>query len=327
MKRNRHAGKQQSNGFSLNVLSGNEIEEIHLATLEVLADHGVFVEDEQALEVYHSGGARIDRSKKMVRLPNYLVEEAVRAAPASIRLAGRRPEDDVLLESSRVGFTNFGAGIQIVDPYTDEVREPTKKDLANVARVIDAMSEVDVFEKAVGATDVPQEIGPLHYAEAFLPNTTKHCFSGPDSGDLLRRLVRMGQAIVGGPEAFRDRPLLSFITCPVSPLKLTRDCCEIIMGSAEEGVPVNILSMAMAGATSPMTLAGTLVTHNAEVLAGVVLSQLTCKGTPVIYGSSTTAMDMRTANAAVGSAECAIINAAVARLALHYSIPSWVAGG
>jgi len=327
MKRNLHAGKIHSGGFSLNVFSDDELYEIHLATLEVLEKTGLFVEDEEALDVFYGGGAFIDRTSKIVKLPPYLVEDAIRSAPPKILLAGRNPEDDVVLESNRVGFTNFGAGIQIVDPYTDDIRKPTKKDLADVARVIDYMSEVDVFEKAVGAHEVPQQVAPLHNAEAFLPNTTKHCFSGPDSGDLLKKLVRMGEAIVGGKEKLRERPLLSFITCPVSPLKLPRDCCEIIMGSARSGMVVNILSMAMAGATSPMTLAGTLVTHNAEVLGGIVLNQLTCKGAPVLYGSSTTAMDMKTANAVVGSPECAMISAAVACLARYYLLPSWVAGG
>lgn len=99
------------------------------------------------------------------------------------------------------------------------------------------------------------------------------------------------------------------------------------MGAARSGMAVNILSMAMAGGSSPVTLAGTLVNHNAEVLSGVVLSQLTCKGAKVIYGSSTTAMDLRRACASVGSPECAMISAAVARLARYYALPSFVAGG
>jgi trimethylamine--corrinoid protein Co-methyltransferase len=99
------------------------------------------------------------------------------------------------------------------------------------------------------------------------------------------------------------------------------------MESARNGVVCNILSMAMAGATSPVTLAGTLVTHNAEILGGLTLSQLTRKGAPVIYGSSTTAMDLRFAQASVGTPECALISGAVARLARYYALPSYVAGG
>jgi trimethylamine--corrinoid protein Co-methyltransferase len=85
--------------------------------------------------------------------------------------------------------------------------------------------------------------------------------------------------------------------------------------------------MAMAGGSSPVTLAGTLVDHNAEILGGLVLSQLTRKGSKFVYGSSTTAMDLRLAAASVGSPECALINAAVAQMATYYLLPSWVAGG
>ena len=99
------------------------------------------------------------------------------------------------------------------------------------------------------------------------------------------------------------------------------------MVSAQNNVVCNILSMAMAGATSPATLAGTLVTHNAEILGGITLSQLTRKGAPVIYGSSTTAMDLKLAEASVGTPECALISGAVARLARYYALPSYVAGG
>jgi trimethylamine--corrinoid protein Co-methyltransferase len=98
------------------------------------------------------------------------------------------------------------------------------------------------------------------------------------------------------------------------------------MESARAGAAVNILSMAMAGGSSPVTLAGTLVTHNAEVLAGLTLAQLTRKGAKVVFGSSTTAMDLRLAAASVGSPECALISGAVAQLARFYLLPSWVAG-
>ena len=121
--------------------------------------------------------------------------------------------------------------------------------------------------------------------------------------------------------------MLSFTTCPVSPLKLIKECCEIVMESARSGMVVNILSMAMAGGTAPVSLAGTLVTHNAEVLGGITLNQLVAKGAPVIYGSSTTAMDLKLGTASVGTPECAMISGAVARLARYYALPSYVAGG
>jgi trimethylamine--corrinoid protein Co-methyltransferase len=167
----------------------------------------------------------------------------------------------------------------------------------------------------------------LHNAEAYLTHTSKHCAFGPVNGYLLKKILEMARVIAGGMAAFAKRPLVSFTTCPVSPLQLIRDCCEIIMESARNNVVCNILSMAMAGGTAPVTLAGTLVTHNAEILAGLTLAQLTRKGAPVIYGSSTTAMDLKMAAATVGTPECALISGAVARLARYYALPSYVAGG
>lgn len=327
MKRNLHAGKRQSGGLSLNIFTDDELYEIHLATLEVLEKKGLFVEDEEALDIYDGAGAVIDRENKIVKIPPYLVEDSIRSAPSKLFLAGRNPKNDIILESNRVGFTNFGEGVFVVDPYNGKLRESTKADVAATAVLVDYLSDVDVYERAVGAHDVPQAVGQLHNAEAWFPNTSKHGFMGPFSGYLLKKIVEMAAAIVGGKDKLRERPIVSFITCPVSPLKLVQDTCEIIMESARSGMVVNILTMAMAGGSSPVTLAGTLVTHNAEILGGIVLNQLTCKGAPVMYGSSTTAMDLRLGTASVGSPECGMINAAVAQMARYYLLPSWVAGG
>jgi len=327
LKRNLHAGKRQSGGLGLKIFTDDELYEIHLATLEVLQKTGLFIEDEEALEILDGGGAIVDPKKKVVKFPPYLVEDAIRSAPSKILLAGRNPKNDFIMENNRIGFTNFGEGVFIVDPYNGKLRETTKADVANSAKIVDYLSELDVYERAVGASDVPIETVQLHNAEAWLANTSKHGFMGSGNGYLTKKLVKMAAAIVGGKDKLRERPIISFITCPVSPLQLIRDCCEIIIESARSGMAVNILSMAMAGGSSPVTLAGTLVDHNAEVLGGIVLNQLTCKGAPVIYGSSTTSMDLRLASAAVGSPECALINAAVAQLSIYYLLPSWVAGG
>jgi len=327
MKRNLHAGRRHLSGLGLSILSDDALDDIHLATLELLAHTGIFVESEAARACFAGGGARIDNATGIVKIPPHVVEDAIQSAPSSIIMAGRNAARDIILESNRVHFTNFSEGVKINDPFSGENREPVKQDLVNAARVIDFLDEVDFCEKAVGAHDVPQAMVPLHNAEAFLTNTTKHCAFGPGNGRLLRKIRQMAALIVGGPEQLTERPIVSFTTCPVSPLKLINECCEIIMVSAETGSICNILSMAMAGGTAPVTLAGTLVTHNAEILGGLTLAQLTCKGAPVIYGSSTTAMDLKLAQASVGTPECALISGAVARLARYYALPSYVAGG
>lgn len=314
-------------GLRMELLSDRDVERIHDATMALLSQSGICVENREALHCFRQSGAQVDEKNRIVKLPPKLVEDAVASAPSAVRLAGRDSRHDLVLDGRRVHFTNFSEGVKLNDPYTGENREPRKTDLVHAARLIDGLEEMSFCEKAIGAHDVPQQSVPLHNAEAFLTNTTKHCAFGPGNGRLLKRILAMAAAIAGGIKKFRDRPLVSFTTCPVSPLKLIHECCEIIMESARHSVVCNILSMAMAGATSPVTLAGTLVTHNAEILGGLTLAQITRKGAPVIYGSSTTAMDLRFAQASVGTPECALISGAVVRLARYYALPSYVAGG
>lgn len=327
MKRNLHSSLHSSGKFGLEIFAKDDLAEIHSAALEVLQKTGVFVEDEEALEIFQGGGAIIDAKKKIVKIPPYLVEECIRSAPSKVILYGRNPKNDMVLERNRVGFTNFGEGIMIIDPFTGEHRKSTKQDVANSAKMVDALDCVDVYERALTARDVSEEINPLHIAEAYFANTSKHCHHGPGTGWLGKWLFRMAAVVAGGADKLKDRPIISSLVCPVSPLKLVKDCCQIIIEGARAGVPINVLSMGLAGGSTPVTLAGTLVNHNAEVLSGLVLHQLTVKGAPFIYGSSTTCMDLRLTTSPVGCPELGMISAAVAKLAQFYLLPSFVAGG
>lgn len=327
MGKNPIAGFNQLRGFGLNMFSDDELYAIHCATLHVLKNTGIKINSPQAQGIFHAGGAIVDKTTNMVKIPAYLVEDAVRSAPSTILLAGRNPKNDIVLEGKKVGFTNFGEGIMVIDPYTKEYRKSTKQDTANAALVCDALDSIDVHERAVSAGDMPAEAAPLHEVEVNLTNTSKHLFQGCGGVKNLRKIIEMASAVVGGRDKLRERPIYSCITCPVSPLQLVPESTDVVIECAKEGIPMNILSMALAGGTTPVTLAGTLITHNAEVLAGIVLSQLTAKGAPVIYGSSTTIMDLKYTTSPVGCPELGMINAAVAKMAQFYLLPSWVAGG
>lgn len=326
MKRNLHAGRNRNAGLSLNVFSDDEVQDIHLATLEVLERTGIWVELEEALDIFRDGGCAVDRDTRIVRIPPHVVEEAIASAPPTVVLCGRDPRNDIVVGAGRVGFSNFGEGIKVIDPFTGELRPSTKQDLCEIARLVDALPEVDVFEMAVVSGDQPPETFSLHNHEAALVNQTKPISGGAQDGRAVHTTVKMLAAIQGSDDAVRDRPMMVMGTCPVSPLKLVKDFCEIVIECARVGLPSCVLSMAMAGGSSPVTLAGTLVTHNAEVLAGIVLGQLTERGSKVLYGSSTTAMDLRLVAASVGSPECALISAGAAQLARQYRLPSYIAG-
>jgi len=327
MRTNTRAGFKQAGGFSINMFTEDELYALHLSTLEVLRDVGIGVTDPVAQEALYSVGCIVDKEKGVVRFPGYVVEDAIRKAPSSVTFGARNPLKDHVLETNRVGFTNFGEGIMINDLYTGEHRLTTKKDACQAALMADWCSAIDIHERAVAAQDTPAIIAPLHETQANITNTSKHLTQGCGNVRNLRRIYQMMCHIAGSEQAFRAHPIYSTITCPISPLQLVPETTELIMECARLGIPITIISMALAGGTTPVTLAGTLITHNAEVLAAIALSQATVPGAPIVYGSSTSIMDMRYTTSPVGCPDLAMINSAVAKLAQFYHLPSWVAGG
>ncbi len=321
------ASYNQMSGIGIDMFTKDELDEIHRATLDVLEHGGIMVLNDEAQEIFYSHGCTVDKKTSIVKIPPYLVEEAIHSAPPRIDLGARDPKHDIILEGKRVAYTTFGVGITILDLETGKVRETTNKDMANTAVLADYCDGVDVLSQTVTPRDVPPEIEDLTAAETCFTNCTKH-FMHIDllSAESVRMFWDMGVAIAGSEEEMKKRPLCSVLICPVSPLQLSPEASEVIMESARVGLPCNVLSMALSGGTSPVTNAGTLVDHNAEVLSGITLNQLTKKGSPVMYGSSTTMLDLTLANAPVGTPEMAMLSAAVAKLGQHYNLPTYVSG-
>lgn len=322
-----YAGKNYFSGLSLNIFSEDELRSMHLATLEVLDTIGIGITDAESQEIYAGLGCRVNKEKGIVQIPHYIVEDALRTAPHCVMFAGRNKKNDYLLKENRVGFTNFGEGLMINDPYTGEYRKSVKQDTANCAKLVDALDSIDIHERSMAAQDKPESSAPLHEIQACITNTSKHCCQGCGDPRNLKRVYKVMCHIAGGEEEYRARPIWSTNTCPISPLQLAPDSTMMIRESARMGIPITIISMALAGGTTPVTLSGTLITHNAEVLAALVLNQGTKRGAPFVYGSSTTIMDLKATSSPVGCPELGMINAAVAKMAQFYNLPSWVAGG
>lgn len=325
--RSLQAGLNGLQGLELKVFSNDELMNIHLATLDVLWNIGVKVESEEAMEIFDGGGCTVDRKTKIVRLPAHVIEDAVRSTPSTFRACGRNPKKDYVCEKNRIGFVNFGEAVRMVDPYTKKIREPKREDVYNATKFCDALDQIVVFERALAPHEVDQEVAPVYNVEAFLQNSTKHAYIGINSKENIRAAFKMGAAVAGGEEKFRARPLFSTTTDPISPLVHSRGACDVLIEACRLGVPSKINPMGLAGGTTCINLASTLVTHNAEVLSMVVLAQLVKKGHPLVYGSSTGIMDLKTTLAAVGAPELGLFSAAVAKMAQFYLMPSWVAGG
>jgi len=326
MIRSQRSGINHQGGIGIDVFTADERQAIHWGTVEVLERAGVWVEADEALDLFADGGCKVDRSTRKVRIPQHVLEECISWAPSTVTLCGRTPDKDLIMEGRRVAFTNFAEGVKAVDPWDGKLRSTTKKDVADLARLVDALDDIEVYTIAVTATDVPPEVAEAHLIEQSLLNTTKPICSLALGHHGARLHIDAAAAAVGGLDKLVERPMLLFLSCPVSPLKLMGEFSGCIIEAARAHQVAMPLSMAMSGGSAPVTLAGTLVTHNAEVLAGITLAQLTERGCPMMYGSSTTAMDLKLAAASVGSPEIAMISAAVAQMAKRYMIPSFVAG-
>jgi trimethylamine--corrinoid protein Co-methyltransferase len=329
MKRMSRSGIGTTAGFGLGAFSKDELDSIHYATLQIFQDTGIKVMNEEALEILHGGGCDVERFNGygIVKIPSYVVEECAFWAPRSIVYDAREPDKDFVAEPNRVGFTTFGGCINVVDPHTREIRPATKKDCGEIARVCDSLDEICMVTRSVNSTDVPQDVLSVHNLDALLRNTGKHIFLGADSPRSLEVMIQLASAATGGRDNFIKRPSFTPSICPISPLTLPDNSCNVIISSARSGLGVLVLPMALSGGTSSATLAGTLVTHNTEVLSGIILAQLTKKGVACTYGSTSTILDLRFGTSAIGSPEYGMINASIAKLAQYYRLPSYVGGG
>jgi trimethylamine--corrinoid protein Co-methyltransferase len=323
MTRKFKAGFHNISGFGLKSLSDSEVDFIHQATLQVFQHTGLKIYSEEAMEIFHGAGAVVEKFEDhgVVKIPPHIVEDCIRLAPRTFGCYGRAREDDFILEPSLVSLSCAGGCVNVIDPYTLEHRPAMKKDCGNIARICDSLDEIGVLLRPCIPNDVPPEIYPVHALEAIMNNTSKHVLIGPDNAKNLHKMIELGAACVGDMEEFKKRPIFSATVCPTSPLLLAQNVCEMIVAAARQGVGLFIIPMALAGAISPATIAGTLVTTNAEILGSIILAQLTTRGTPCIYANLSTIMDMKTGVAAVGAPEVARVAAGTIRLAKYYGLP------
>ena len=302
------------------VLTDADIERLESAVYETLAGVGVRFPLERALDALERGGCRVDRATRVARMPEEVVRAALQAAPGAPLLAARDPRCDIVLDGSACHLSNDGCGVRVIDPEAGELRASTKADVADSARFVDAVPQVSFYwGPVVTAEDVPLATRPLHELEAVFAGTSKH-FQAVDivGEDMTRRAVEMARAVAGGAEELRRRPIMSLIACPLDPLSNEAVSLEAALVCAEAGVPVGFLSLTLACASAPATMAGNLVVNMAAVLAGIVLLQLAHPGAPVFLAGAPSVMDLKTGGYTGGSPEDYLLAAAAIQLAHHF---------
>jgi trimethylamine--corrinoid protein Co-methyltransferase len=302
--------------------SCSAISRIHTATLDVIENVGVRFPSKRALDIWEAHGAQVDRDKMVVKAPGYLIEEALKNAPPDYSLAARNPEQDLPLDGNHVFVGTDGCGVEVLDIHSGERRRSCLTDVAEIARVADALEEVAFHWVAVSAQDYPENTRSLHELRAIWENSTKHVQTESITKENEARLaVEMAAAIAGGREALRQRPLLSIMQCTAPPLGQDGGSLDAALLGAEAGLPVGFMSMASCLTTGPATLAGNLVVGNAEVISATALIQLAYPGAPVFYAAAQTASDLRNGAYTGGGPEDFLLAAAGNLLSDFYNIP------
>jgi len=250
---------------SVQVLSADEVRRIHETSLDLLQTVGVMYHSRRALDVLAEHGAEIDYETTVAKLPPETVERALETLPRSFVLGGRTPAYDLPLDGEHIYISSDGCGVFSRDPVTGVVRSSRKEDLENCARVVQALDNVSATSAVVSAQDCPPETRVLHEFDACVRNSEKHNIVVSIKEDWeARSLIKMAEAMAGGAEELKRRPMFTAIICTVSPLHQERFGMDLALVLAEAGIPVSFYPMPILGATGPITIAGSAVVTNAE---------------------------------------------------------------
>lgn len=267
---------------STRLLTQDQIEFIHASSLRVLEEIGVAVHEPSALRLLGDAGARVDHRTDVVSIPGSLVSDALTKAPKAIKLYSRDHKNDVTLQGDNVYYSPGSTTPFILD-RSGAVRKPVSADLVNLAKLVDALENIQVQSTALVVSDVADSIADLQRLFLVVKNSAKPIMTGAFNLEGLLDMKEILQIVAGGEEELAHRPIAVFCACPTSPLKWTEFAVQTLMNCGASGIPVEIVSAPQFGTTGPATIAGSLVQLNAEFLSGLVISQLVNPGAPIIY--------------------------------------------
>lgn len=311
----------------LRLLSSEDLDRIHEASLRILERTGMLVDHPGALEMLAGAGARVDAATRRVRFPADLVERCLAQVPRAFTYHGRTPEFDRTISVggdlvARVpgGATNY------VDLETGEYRRARIADWRELARLVDALPNIDLVA-TLHCGDVPAATADLHSVRALLESTRKCIIHNAFNAENQLSIYEMLVAVAGSREALAERPLLHQQASVINPLFLNEDDVEQILVACEWGIPLDLPLMSIAGISSPITVAGTLAQTNAEYLGTVVLAQVARPGHPMAYFVDPVVGDMRSGSAVFAAPETALLVAAISQLGTErYGLPTQAIG-
>jgi len=304
----------------LHFLTDDQVSQIHQAVLQVLSEVGVRIDWRPALEIYAASGCRVDFEKRIVYIPEQVLSRSLATAPKSFTLHAPQPDWDVPVTLEDV-YTIAGSSALNVLDLDGQRRPATLRDLSDFTRLIDALDQCHIMHAMVIPQDIPQVGFDRILFSTILKNTRKHYYSQGQGQGSVHDQVELAAIIQGDVDAVRRAPCFSFVVCFTSPLIHTAERLQEMMECAQYNLPIWLETTNMMGATAPITIAGALVEHVANSLAGVVLMQLLNPGHPCILSVASGSLEMKHGVYVGASPEAILLHCATSQMAHFYGLP------
>lgn len=309
--------------MKFDLFSDEQLRQVNEASMDILISIGIHTKSKRLKDLLLEHGCQ-EKNDRVVFSRN-IIDKALKTVPSEFKIYGRSAEHVVEMGSKKAYSQTCVGTPSIIDIETGEKRDVQLKDLEDFVRLSDALEYINIISP-IFPRDVPQEVIVSVETATMLRNTTKPLRICAESSHEMKYIVELLRAVAGGDEMLRKRPIAYIEVSPISPLEYGFDPAEAMMDIVEAGLPLGIIPCPMMGSTGPMTLVGTVAQHNAEILAGVVASQLLKPGSPVIMSPRVTFMDMRSGVGLWAMPEMGLAAAASVQLARFYGIPSTVTG-
>ncbi len=309
-------------------LDHNSMGEIDRAAREILLEVGLASATRKTASLLLSKGCSQSNDGR-IHFPELLVDRALEAVAKDLVLHGRIPGHELALSGRLVHVGSGGAAPFVLDLETGLYRESTLCDLYDMARLVDTLDNIHFFSRSVVARDMESaELLDINTAWACLSGTSKHVCTSVSKPEHLPAIAEICFAIAGSAEAFIERPFLSLnINHVAPPLRFAEGACDVLIDAARLGIPVHVNSFDLLGASSPVTVAGSLVQVVAETLAGIVLAWSANPDAKVVFGLRPMVTDLRTGAMSGGGGEQALLMAASAQMGRYYGLPNSTIAG
>ncbi|NKB75991.1 MAG: trimethylamine methyltransferase [Gammaproteobacteria bacterium] len=309
-------------------LNPEDLPKIDAAARSILTDIGMIEAPKIVIDHVIQGGGRVDEHGRL-RFSGELIENALQGLTREFTLCGQDPAHDLQLGHSQVHVGSGGAAPMVIDINTGHYRESTLCDLYDAARLVDCLDNIHFFSRPMVARDIPDtKTMDVNTVYACLAGTRKHVFASASQAEQVEDIAQICYMVAGSREAFEARPFLS-INCnlPVPPLRFDAESCEVAAAVVKAGIPLHSNTFGQMGASSPVTMAGTIAQTIAETLSGMIFAWLVNPDAKVIFGTRPMLTDLRTGAMSGGSPEGAIATAATAQMGNYYGlVNSTIAG-